>query len=164
MISENRERIFRICGYYFQRENDRDDAYQDILIRIWEHLSSFREKSQISTWIFRIAVNTCLMYIRKNKSRQKIFSRTVTTAYSNMPDEVPYSEDTGQETKLAFFREFMQEISPVDRSLVSLYLEDFTTKEMAELTGISEANVRVRIHRIKERIKDKWKEKQHGTG
>ena len=162
IIDENRDRIFRICNYYFHDEDDRDDAYQEALIRVWENLSSFKNRSQISTWIYRISVNTCLTFIRKDKSRKKIFSNVTASALTNHPDKTPFSEEPYNEMKINFFRRFMEELPLLDRTVVSLYLEELSTREMAEVTGISESNVRVRIHRIKERINQKWKEEENG--
>lgn len=162
IIDENRDRIFRICNYYFHDDDDRDDAYQEALIRIWENLKSFKERSQISTWIYRVAVNSCLTYIRKDRSRKKIFSGVKASALTNLCEQDLFIEDPVVDLKIDFFRRFMEEISAIDRTLVSLYLEEVSTIEMADVTGISEANVRVRIHRLKERINNKWKEEQNG--
>lgn len=164
VIDENRDKIFRICNYYFHDDDDRDDAYQEALIRIWENLSSFKNRSQISTWIYRVTVNTCLMFIRKDKSRKRIFSAGLTSDLINLPDKAAAVEDAQADLKLSFFRKFMDEIPSVDRTLVSLYLEDLSSREMADIIGLTEANVRVKIHRIKEQINNKWKELQNGTG
>lgn len=164
VINENRGRIFRICNYYFRDEDDRDDAIQEALIRIWENLSSFKNQSNISTWIYRVVVNTCLAFIRKDKSRKKIFSARLTSDLTDLPDKTATVEDSQAELKLAFFRKFMDVLQSVDRTLVSLYLEELSSREMADVIGISEANVRVKIHRIKEQINKKWKEEQNGTG
>ena len=162
-IRENSRRIFRICCYFFDDQDDRNDAYQESLIRIWENLHGFRGNAKLSTWIYRVAVNSCLSYIRKDKRRLGIIESGKDLRVLDIP--VLQEEDDTREPdeKLAFFQKFMAELPASDRTLVSLYLEDLSTKEMAEVTGISEANVRVRIHRIREKIQHQWEEKQHGT-
>jgi RNA polymerase sigma-70 factor (ECF subfamily) len=162
IINENRDRIYRICNYYFHEADDRDDAFQETLIRIWENLASFKNKSKISTWIYRVTVNTCLMFIRKDRSRMKIFAGVEATGLTNLPDKPVIEDDPETERKLSFFRSFLDEIPAMERTIVSLYLEELSTREMADITGLSETNIRVRIHRLKERINIKWKEKYHG--
>ena len=162
IITENRDRIFRICNYYFQDADDRDDAFQETLIRIWENLHSYKNLSQISTWIYRVTANTCLMFIRKDRSRMKIFAGIESSGLTNIPDKTVAEDSPEAERKLVFFRSFLDEIPAIDKTIVSLYLEEISTREMAEITGLSESNVRVRIHRLKERINVKWKEEQNG--
>jgi RNA polymerase sigma-70 factor (ECF subfamily) len=162
-IRENSPRIFRICCCFFQDQDDRNDAYQESLIRIWENLHSFKGSAKLSTWIYRVVVNSCLSYIRKDKHRLEIIASGKDLKNLDIP-VVPEEEDTRQlDEKLAFFQKFMAELPSSERTLVSLYLEDLSTREMAEVTGMSEANVRVRIHRIREKIKNQWEEKEHGT-
>jgi RNA polymerase sigma-70 factor (ECF subfamily) len=163
-VSQNRERILRICSYYFSDPDQRADAFQDALIRLWENLPGFRGEAQISTWIYRVVVNVCLTTIRKEVKRNALI-----TPISNVDQESrQLAEEESPSTemldvKLKFFRHFISGLSASDRILVSLYLEDLSTREMAEITGISEPNVRVRIHRIKEKIKHQWEENNHGT-
>jgi RNA polymerase sigma-70 factor (ECF subfamily) len=162
-IRENSQRIFRICCYYFENTDERSDAYQESLIRIWENLHGYRGNAKLSTWIYRVVVNTCLSYIRKDKRRRGIFESGKDLKVMDIPAQ-PEEDDTPEpDEKLAFFQKFMTELPSSDRTLVSLYLEDLSTREMADVTGISEANVRVRIHRIREKIQNQWEEKQHGT-
>lgn len=162
-VSENGDHIFRICNYYFEDPGDRDDACQESLMRIWQSLPSFRADAKISTWIYRIVVNTCLSFIRQEKKR-KIFSPLgqIPQNDSGEPESGKENDETA-DLKVRFFNEFLRSLQPLDRSLVSLYLEDVSTREMAEITGLSEANARVRIHRIKESVKKQWEEKHNGT-
>ena len=163
-IGENSQRIFRICSYYFTDPDDRNDAYQDSLIRIWENLSGFKGNSKVSTWIYRVVVNTCLSFLRKEKRRKHMFDDGKDYEISDSSNPKTLEESLVFDDKLIFFMNFMNRISLADRTLVSLYLEELTTKEMAEITGFTEVNVRVKIHRIKEQIKKEWEEKNYGTG
>jgi RNA polymerase sigma-70 factor (ECF subfamily) len=162
-IAENGDRIYRICGYYYQCGDDRNDAYQESLIRIWETIGSFRNKSKVSTWIYRVVVNTCLTGIRKEKRRNGLIDHSKAPEEIHIADIATPEADRLAEQKVDFFRRFMQQLPGLDRMLVSIYLEDLDTREMAEITGLSEANVRVKIHRIKEMIKKGWEESEHGT-
>lgn len=162
-IDENKQRIFRICSYYFTDPDDRNDACQDSLIRIWENITSFKGNSKISTWIYRVVVNTCLAFIRKNKKRKEIIDqgKSIDTISFSLPET--HDERQQSDEKLCFFRNFLDRLSVSDRTLVSLYLEELSSKEIAEITGFSETNVRVKLFRIKEQIKKEWEGKNHGT-
>lgn len=163
VLKENDDRIFRICCWYFSDEEERNDAYQESLIRIWEQLHTFRGNSKASTWIYRIVVNSCLSGIRKEKLRTRILDLSKNPEDVHLADNLQPDQDQ-MDSKLTFFRGFLRNMKSADRTMVSLYLEEMSTREIAEITGLSEANVRVRLHRIKEQIKKEWKEKQHGTG
>lgn len=151
-IAENGDRIYRICGYYYPCGDDRNDAYQEALIRIWETIGSFKNKSKVSTWIYRVVVNTCLSGIRNDKRRKGLIDHSKTPEELHIADFPTQETDQEAARKVEFFRQFMQQLPGLDRMLVSIYLEGLDTREMAEITGLSEANVRVKIHRIKELI------------
>ena len=161
-IRENSQRIFRICCYFFSEIENRNDAYQETLIRLWENLHTFKGQSQLSTWIYRVTLNTCLSCIRSEKKRNGLIEPCGTSSH-DVADSSGDENAWNEEQKMVFLQQFLMNLSAADRTLVSLYLEDVSTREMAEITGISESNVRVRIYRIKERIKNEWEEKQHGT-
>jgi len=162
MLAENRNRIFRICCWYFEDADERNDVFQESLIRIWEQLHSFRGQSKISTWVFRVVVNTCLTWLRSDKRRKTIIESGRSIETLQMVDSSPADPDQFAEEKLSFFHRFLETLNLADRTLVSLYLEEQSTKEMAEITGLSEANVRVKIFRIREQIKKEWEDKQNG--
>ena len=162
-IKENSQRIFRICSYYFPDPDDRNDAYQDALIRLWDNISSFKGHSQVSTWIYRVVVNACLGYLRREKRRKELIETAKPVETINHAIHERQEDQQQMNEKLFFFRDFIYRLSVSDRTLVSLYLEELSTKEMSEITGLSESNVRVRIFRIKEQVKKEWEEKNHGT-
>jgi len=162
-IKENSQRIFRICSYYFPDPDDRNDAFQEALIRIWDNISSFKGNSQVSTWIYRVVVNACLGYLRREKRRRELIETAKPVETINNAIHERQEDQQEMDEKLYFFRDFISGLSVSDRTLVSLYLEELPTREMAEITGLSEANVRVRIFRIKEQVKKEWEEKNHGT-
>lgn len=162
-IRENGARIARICARYFSDPDDRNDACQESLIRIWENLPGFRGEASVATWVYRVTVNTCLAHLRSDVRRNRRFVGTCPAAALERAAEPaePTAPDDGE--RRAFLAKFMHGLGTVDRTLVSLYLEDLSTREMAEVTGISEANVRVRIFRVREKLKKEWEEQQHGT-
>lgn len=163
IIDINKDRIFRICCGYIRNPDERKDIYQEALINIWRSLDTFRNESQISTWLYRITVNTCLGHLRYKNQQKKYIDRDI----SENIDLIPSGEhnDTQEELRhnVKYMYECISKLSPVDRAIVSLYLEDVSSKEIGEVLGISDGNVRIRLHRIKKMLKDLLQEKIHGT-
>lgn len=161
VVEENYGRISRICLHYFGNREEANDAGQDILLKVWLNIDKFRGESALSTWISRIAVNVCLASFRDRRNGTvRIESEQLGHLRDNIPDES--DNDPEKEEKLMFFHNFMYKLSAVDRTLVSLYLEDMESADIATVTGLTDVNVRTRIHRIKKQIKDEWEE-SYGT-
>ncbi|MDD4645375.1 MAG: RNA polymerase sigma factor [Bacteroidales bacterium] len=160
IIEENQARIRSVCRYYAGASQDSEDLYQEILINIWRGLEKFRGESQLSTWVYRIAVNTALTFVNK-KNKYLNFNTYLDDgkAASLMGDdaEAKVSEDK----KLDLMADLINELSVVDKIIMSLVLEELSTKEIAEIVGITETNVRVKIHRIKEELREKVKGGQY---
>lgn len=164
ILAENKDRIFRLCRCYVHDEEARKDAYQQVLIHVWQNLDSFEGRSQASTWIYRIAVNTCLSLLRSEQRRQRLFL-SGSARFEDTIQEPPVEESTEEkENELQLLYECINELPQLDRTLVALYLEDLSTKEMADVVDISEANVRVRIHRIKKNLKEAMERKSDELG
>ncbi|MGN6180835.1 MAG: RNA polymerase sigma factor [Mucilaginibacter sp.] len=143
--------VFRVCmGYINDREQARD-LTQETFISVWKGLPSFRNESLISTWIFRIATNNCLRALERSK---KFFK---TELPANLA--APVYETLGDE-KLAFLYSCIADLPETDRIIISLVLEDLPQAEIASIVGISPGNVRIKVHRIKEKLTIKFKE--HG--
>jgi RNA polymerase sigma-70 factor (ECF subfamily) len=162
LIDANRDRVYRICSCYVTDPDGRKDAYQEVLVHLWKSMDSFEGRSQLSTWVYRIAVNTCLGYLRAEKRRKKVFDEDASVETREIADESPGSMQT--ETDVERLYGCISQLEPVDRALVSLYLEDVSSREMAEILGISEGNVRVKLHRIKKSLKEIWEVTNHGLG
>lgn len=130
--------------------NDRDlakDLTQDTFVSVWRNLSSFRNQSKISTWIFRIATNNCLRAIERAKKMDPI----------DNDFEIPDIPEESIEGKLKYLYSCIAELEEVERIIISLFLEDVPQAEIAEILGLSHGNVRIKIHRIKEKLAIKFK-------
>jgi len=143
-------RIFRVCMAYVNDYEQAGDLTQETFITIWQKLSSFKNRSDISTWIFRIATNNCLRAIEKRKR-----NRT-----EDLPFELPVTRQENVQEKLSFLYNCIAELDETERIIISLVLEDLPQAEIASIIGMSHVNTRVRIHRIKEKLTTKFK--QHG--
>ena len=130
---------------YFNDYSLAQDLAQDVFVRVWQYLPTFKGESSVGTWIFRIATNICL----RQSERQKSISQT----------EVPFgvfAEEAGDRSlQVQALYKAIAELPEMDRLIISLYLEELKQSEIAQITGISEVNVRVRIHRIKSALAKK---------
>lgn len=142
--------VFRVCMGYVNDADQARDLVQETFIAVWRNLASFRNGSKISTWIFRIATNNCLRAIEKSKRLIK----------TELPVNLPEIIEESPEEKLRFLYRCIAELEEIDRILISLVLEDLPQAEIASIVGLSNANVRVKVHRIKEKLSLKFKE--HG--
>jgi RNA polymerase sigma-70 factor (ECF subfamily) len=141
------QRIFRLCMGYVNDHDWAKDIAQETFITVWQKLPDFRNESSIGTWIFRIASNHCLRQIEKQKRMAK----------SDLPPELEDIPSMNNEPKFNFLYQCIAELPEIDRLIISLELEDIKQAEIASIVGISEANVRVKIHRIKEKLTQKFK-------
>ncbi len=153
IVAENGERIKRICSYYNSNSDDQKDMFQEVLVNIWKSLDSFRGDSAISTWIYRIAVNTSLTFTGKYYSRMKLIINCNTQNLNAVFDEDSLCAKQIQEEQFDRLQTELNMLSVIDKSLISLMLEGLTMKEIGNVIGITEANVKVKIHRIKTQLK-----------
>ena len=146
LADANRARIARIARAYGGA--DWKDLEQEILLQIWKGLDSFAGRSAVHTWLYRVALNTALTW-RRSAARAPV---TVLQADA-MPE--PAGTQQGRDP-IAVLEEFMATLAPVDRAVLLLYLEDASYADIAEVTGLGESNVGVRLHRIKRAFKDRY--------
>jgi len=163
IIETNKDRIFRICCGYVCDRDERKDVYQEILINIWKSLDGFRAQAQISTWIYRVAVNTCLGHLKSEKRRRNHIDAEASTDLDALPLEDQDETHEDLQHSIDHLYRCINTLSSIDRALIALYLEDVSSKETADILGISEANVRVKLHRIRKALKGMLEEKPHGT-
>ncbi|MCI4670223.1 MAG: sigma-70 family RNA polymerase sigma factor [Bacteroidia bacterium] len=145
-----KDKVFRLCLGFLANEAQADDLFQDIMLKIWNKLDSFREESQIGTWVYRIATNTALQSIHKQK-KAKETSAPLPAEMAEIPQT---SVDEG-DPRLTMLKKQMATLKEIDRLILSLLLEGCSYQEIAEITGLSMSNVGVKIKRIKERLRKK---------
>jgi RNA polymerase sigma-70 factor, ECF subfamily len=163
IIESNKDRIFRICCGYVHDPDEQKDVYQEIIINIWKSLDGFRNESKVSTWVYRIAVNTCLTYLRAETRRRKHLDPESSTNIDLVPQEEHDETEDEIHRSVEHLYRCINSLSPVDRALIALYLEDVSSKESADILGISEVNVRVKLHRIRKVLKSLLEESGNGT-
>ena len=155
-VEQHRDALYRVCCAYVRDEADRQDLYQEVPIHIWKSLETFRGQSNLGTWLYRVAVNTCLGWLRREQRRARMLEHVrheQTSGAVGIEPESPIAAEENVELLYAC----VARLAPVDRLLVSLYLEEMGTADMATVLGISEGNVRVKLHRIKNQLREMWK-------
>lgn len=160
IIAENQERIYRICAFHSKDQDDCNDLFQQVLINTWQSMRNFRGESKVSTWMYRIALNTCIDHFRAEKRRGKTL-REFQQEYSQRALMNDTWEKVKMERQLEELKVQINQLSVIDKLIISLFLEEVGSKEIAEVIGISEGNVRVKIHRIKENLKLKLGDSTH---
>ncbi|MDR3025863.1 sigma-70 family RNA polymerase sigma factor [Chryseobacterium sp.] len=145
------QRIFRLCMGYVNDPDLAQDLAQETFIIVWQQLPKFRNESSVGTWIFRIASNNCLRQIEKEKK----FAKT------DLPVNLEEKKQESMEPQIQMLYQFISELPETDRIIISLELEEVKQAEIAHIVGLSESNIRVKIHRIKEKLTQKFKENGH---
>ena len=146
LYKENYAKVYRLClSYVSGNEEVADDLSQEVFVKIWQNLDNFREDSQISTWVYRITVNTCLMHLRKIKKMQEKYT-------ADIPDEMVDDSDEEKNERLKMLRSCIGKLNEMGKILISLVLEEVPQKEIADTLGLTDENVRVKIHRNKGKL------------
>jgi len=144
-------KIFRVCLSYLNDTDKALDLTQDTFIAVWQNLHSFKNKSNIGTWIYRIACNKCLRQIEKDSRIKKMV----------LPTQVEHNNidiENIQEQKYIFLRNCIAELPELERIIIGLVMEDVPQEKIAEIIGLSHSNIRVKIHRIKKKLTQKFKD------
>ena len=145
-LEQNQEKLFRICCIYSEDNEEAKDLFQEVLIRVWKSMSTFKGNSSIGTWMFRITLNVCLRFKSKHTKNQNRLIRLDSITISNFKSEINNEEE---KEKLNALRKCVKKLNEGDKSIVALYLEGLAYKEISNILGLSENHVAVKIKRIK---------------
>lgn len=151
IIQENEGVIFKITTLYTDNRVDQQDLYQEVVYQLWKSFDSFRAESKISTWIYRIALNTALTKLRKSKRMGRAVS------IDQVILQQTENQDAEFEEKLKILYAHIRQLNALEKGLMLLLLEGKKYGEMAEITGLSPGNVGTRISRIKQKLRQQIK-------
>ena len=151
LVNENRNKILRVCRVYAWNSADQDDLYQEILCQIWRGLPALKVKQFANTWLYRVAINTAISFARKRASSS---DRVVHFEHADLTRTIESRQTTEEDTddRIASLYTAIYKLNPIEKALVTLFLEDFTYEQIAEATGISANNVGVMLHRAKKKL------------
>jgi len=148
LIKENQGLIHKVCFLYENDPEIRNDLFQEIVLQLWKSFSSFRGEAKITTWMYRIALNTAISGLRKR--HRNIKTEDIRDAHFNISDHPP-RDDREEDVKKLYWA--IAHLSEIDRAIIMMALEEIPYEEIAETLGITQNNVRVRMNRIREKLK-----------
>ena len=148
IIKRNQGIIHKVCNIYCDDQDDRNDLFQEIVAQLWKSFPSFREESKFSTWMYRVALNTAITTFKKTKRRPD--QNRLTYENFQLKDE---NYDTETEDEIKNLHRAVAQLTGVEKSIVLLFLENKKYEEIAEITGITQNYVRVKMNRIKKKLK-----------
>ena len=147
MVREHKSTIYTVCYMFSNDEDEVSDLFQETLINLWKGFESFRHESKLSTWIYRVAMNTCISADRKKRKQG--------TKVPLSMDISLYNDEDHETKQVRQLHERIQRLDLIDRALVMMWLEGMNYDEIADVIGISVKNVGVKLVRIKEKLKQK---------
>jgi RNA polymerase sigma factor (sigma-70 family) len=148
IIKRNQGIIHKVCNIYCDDQDDRNDLFQEIVAQLWKSFPSFREESKFSTWMYRVALNTAITTFKKTKRRPD--QNRLTYENFQVKDE---NYDTETEEEIRNLHKAVAQLTGIEKSIVLLFLENKKYEEIAEITGITQNYVRVKMNRIKKKLK-----------
>ena len=145
IVAENKGTIYTVCYMFSNDSAEVADLFQETLINLWRGSGTFRGDSALNSWIWKVALNTCITFDRKKK-------RGITTEPLSM--NIDLFDDADQDNRqVAILRERISKLGPFDRAIVLLWLENLSYDEIGQIVGITPGNVSVRLVRIREQLK-----------
>ena len=146
MIEAQKRTIYKVCYIYANDQNDLNDLFQETVLNLWKSFPRYRGDSTLNTWVYRIAMNTCITFLRRSNARPQIVPMTANVASMVAED----NETAGQLREL--YR-FISQLGKLERALILLWLEERSYEEIANILGITKTNVAVKLNRTKEKLK-----------
>lgn len=147
LITDHQGIIHKVCNLYCDTRDDRRDMFQEIVLQLWRGYASFKEESKITTWMYRVALNTAITGLRKRKRRPD---------HLDLEDAIHIPQPQGNPDlpeELTMLYKAIAQLSEVERAITMLYLEEHSYDEIADIVGITANNVGVKINRIKTKLR-----------
>ena len=146
--------IIKICRAYTNNQDDFEDYYQEVCLQIWRSHERFEGLSDWSTWVYRVALNVCLTYLKRDKKRKlnQSLDNGIDDAAADNVAPLLISDTSAELKDLNFLYALIRKLSETDRALILLYLDELSYQQIAAITGTNSNNVGVRISRIKQRL------------
>ena len=146
MVNANLNRLKTIARTYSHTEDGREDLLQEMLYQLWRGFSSFNGKSQLHTWVYRVALNTAISYLRAREIRPKV----IVGIDAELPEII---HDGDFKESIGILEQFLLRLGKIDKAIMMLYLDDISHKQISEITGQSMNVISVRINRMKQKLK-----------
>lgn len=149
LVNRHQNIVHKVCSIYAADADDQQDLLQEILYQLWRSYPSFQQKSQFSTWMYRIALNTAITNFRK--ARRKPAHVPINKTLEN---ELRMSDHHSHIEQIEILQQAIARLNPIDKAVIMLYLDELSYREMAEILDLSESNIRVKLNRIKNKLQE----------
>lgn len=146
MMAKQERTIYKVCYVYAKDGEDLNDLYQETVLNLWKSFPRYRGDSKLTTWVYRIAMNTCITFLRRANSRPQTIPLTLDVAGG-------LAEDDATRCQLQELYRLINQLGKLERALILLWLEERSYQEMADVLGISKANVAVKLNRVKDKLR-----------
>lgn len=145
MLNRYKDVVIKACYIYTSEKVQLGDLYQEVLINLWQGFDKFRGDAKISTWIYRTAINTCITWHRRNNKHNLLVPLDELTVEA-------IAEDSSKTKNLQEMYQMISCLEPLEKAIVTLWLDENSYDDIASITGLSRANVAVKLHRIKDKL------------
>jgi RNA polymerase sigma-70 factor, ECF subfamily len=146
-MREHQLLVSKVCRIYACTEADRQDLFQEIVIQLWVAYPKFKEQAKFSTWLYRVAINTAITGLRKQKNLVQAYEPT------KLPQPPDDNSSLEEEERFKLLYQAIERLNEVEKAIIMLYMEDKTYEEMEDILGINQGNLRVKMNRIKEKLR-----------
>lgn len=148
LIKDNQGLIIKVSRLYTNSPEDEQDLFQEIVLQLWRSYDTFKGNSKISTWMYRVALNTAITLFRK-KTKSPQTDELMDFHYKDFPED-----DDEKQQQISLLYKVIKMLPRVERAIVMMYLDDQPYREIAETLGISQVNARVKMNRLKKTLKE----------
>ncbi|MEQ9423932.1 MAG: sigma-70 family RNA polymerase sigma factor [Cyclobacteriaceae bacterium] len=153
VVEKHKGIILSLCNVYYDSLDDQLDTRQDVILQLWKSFASFRGDSQISTWVYKVSLNTILSKIKKE--RREPFKESINTNHENKLTKINSDDD------IQLLHQIIRSLKELDKALIILHLEGYKNWEIGEILNLSPSNVSTRMNRIKMHLKSKFSSYVH---
>ena len=151
ILEKHKAIIYKITRSYSYEVDERKDLEQEIIIQIWRSLRNYKSDSKLSTWIYRVALNVAISHLRKDDTRKKNIA-PMSESILDLATDTKEEDRSSERTEVLY--QVINQLEPLNRALILLFLDGKSYSEIAQIMGISESNVGTKLNRIKTKLKE----------
>lgn len=155
-INKHKGILFKVSRMYFDKLEDQQDLFQEIIFQLWKSIDSFKGNSEFSSWMYKVALNTAIVFFKKEKRKPDSYSSIQIDPIAHQD----YNDEKDQQ--LEHFYAAVKKLNKIEKALILQFIEGFSGKEIAKNLGLSEVNVRVKMNRTKNKLQEIIKNQGYG--
>jgi RNA polymerase sigma factor (sigma-70 family) len=150
LLQSHRKILYKVCHSYCQNRDDWDDLGQEILFQLWRAFGSYDESQRFSTWMYRVSLNVAISFYRRERTRTRYMTNSEESLFAALDETTQPSEE------IARLYRYIDELDPMNKALMVLYLDGNSYQEISEIIGMTETNVATKLSRLKKSLKESF--------